>query len=226
MQAPSVLHNFARRLEHLASLGLPLRERNVLEVGAGIGDMTSFFLDRGCRVHVTDVRPPVMHALELRYGTHPLATIATLDLDPPPDVLPGLYEVVVCHGVLYHLSDPAAALEFLARVCGDLLLVETVVGPGDATDREAINPVDEDATNVFSSNSGRGCRPSRAWFHARLRELFEYVYVPLTQPNHYEYPIDWRNPGGFVRRATFVASRRALNNPQLALELLDRQSRH
>jgi SAM-dependent methyltransferase len=226
MHAPSVLHNFARRLEHLASLNLPLRERNVLEVGAGIGDMSSFFLDRGCRVHITDVRPSLIHVLEQRYGTHPLARIETLDLDPPPDVLPGLYDVVVCHGVLYHLSDPVAALEFLARVCGDLLLVETMVGAGDATGADAINPIAEDAANLFSASTGRGCRPSRAWFHARLRELFDYVYVPLTQPNHYEYPLDWRSATGFTRRATFVASRRRLDNPQLALELLDRQSRH
>jgi 16S rRNA A1518/A1519 N6-dimethyltransferase RsmA/KsgA/DIM1 with predicted DNA glycosylase/AP lyase activity len=35
-----------RRLEHLASLGLPLSGRTVLELGAGIGDLSTFFLDR------------------------------------------------------------------------------------------------------------------------------------------------------------------------------------
>ncbi len=35
-------HN-SRRLEHLATLGLDLAGRKVLEVGAGIGDHTSFF---------------------------------------------------------------------------------------------------------------------------------------------------------------------------------------
>src|SRR5882762_5851252 len=44
-----VRHN-ARRQEHLASLGLALQGRRVLEVGAGIGDHTTFFLDRGCSV--------------------------------------------------------------------------------------------------------------------------------------------------------------------------------
>ena len=46
-------HN-RRRQEHLASLALPLVNKTVLEVGAGIGDHTSFFLDRQCRVTVTD----------------------------------------------------------------------------------------------------------------------------------------------------------------------------
>lgn len=45
-----------RRLEHLATLPLPLAERSVLEVGAGIGDHTSFFIDRGCTVTITDAR--------------------------------------------------------------------------------------------------------------------------------------------------------------------------
>src|SRR5256885_5811027 len=47
-------HN-ARRQEHLASLGLQLSGRSVLELGAGIGDHTTFFLDRGCEV--TSVEP-------------------------------------------------------------------------------------------------------------------------------------------------------------------------
>ena len=52
----------ARRLEHLASLGLPIAGREVLEVGAGIGDLTSFFLDRGCSVTAIEPRPETGHA--------------------------------------------------------------------------------------------------------------------------------------------------------------------
>ncbi len=46
-------HN-QRRLEHLATLGLSIAGSTVLEVGAGIGDHTSFFLDRGCHVVCTE----------------------------------------------------------------------------------------------------------------------------------------------------------------------------
>ena len=45
------------RQAHLASLGLDLRGKRVLEVGAGIGLHTPFFLERGCEVTVTDGRP-------------------------------------------------------------------------------------------------------------------------------------------------------------------------
>jgi len=217
------LHITSRRLEHLATLGLPLRERNVLEVGAGVGDLTEFFLDRGCRVHTTDARPLHVTIMQQRFAWHPLVTSATLDLDPPPHDPPGLFDLVVCYGLLYHVSDPSAVLEFLARACSDLLLLETIAGVGDA---EAVNPTPENAALAGAAFSGRGCRPSRTWIHARLRELFPHVYTPRTQPNHYEYPVDWTQSSPFARRAIFIASRRPLDNPQLTTDLLDRQSRH
>ena len=52
-------HN-RRRQEHLATLELPIAGRSVLEVGAGIGDHTAFFTDRGCRVTATDGRPELL----------------------------------------------------------------------------------------------------------------------------------------------------------------------
>ena len=58
----------ARRLEHLASLGLPIAGGEVLEVGAGIGDLTSFFLDRGCSVTAIQPRPENRACFASQYG--------------------------------------------------------------------------------------------------------------------------------------------------------------
>jgi len=58
----------ARRLEHLAGLGLPIAGRDVLEVGAGIGDLTSFFLDRGCSVTAIEPRPENRACFATQYG--------------------------------------------------------------------------------------------------------------------------------------------------------------
>src|ERR1700682_5619401 len=52
----SYLRHNASRQEHLATLGLDLNNKSVLEVGAGIGDHTTFFLDRGCEVLCTAPR--------------------------------------------------------------------------------------------------------------------------------------------------------------------------
>ena len=46
-----------RRQEHLAGLGLDLHKRTVLELGAGVGHHTTFFVDRGCLVTSVEPRP-------------------------------------------------------------------------------------------------------------------------------------------------------------------------
>src|SRR5437867_134509 len=69
-----------RRLAHLASLELDLSNQKVLEVGAGIGDHTQFFLDRDDLVVVTEPRPEKLEILRMRY---PGIDIRRLDLDDP-----------------------------------------------------------------------------------------------------------------------------------------------
>ena len=120
-----VRHN-QRRQEHLASLGLPLAGRYVLELGAGIGDHTTFFNDRACSICVTDGRPELYEILKERY--HCMRT-ELLDLEMPNPDFQDVYEVVYAYGLLYHLNDPAGALRTMARWCGSLLLLETGVSP-------------------------------------------------------------------------------------------------
>jgi hypothetical protein len=44
------------RLAHLAALDLPMDGGTVLEVGAGVGRLTGFFIGRDCSVVVTEAR--------------------------------------------------------------------------------------------------------------------------------------------------------------------------
>ncbi len=214
-------HN-QRRLEHLASLGLPIAGRHVLEVGAGLGDHTSFFLDRGCRVIVTDGRATHVAALRARF---PQLKAALLDLDNPDPAFDEVAEVVYCYGTLYHLARPQEALAFLSRRCGAMLLLESCVSYGED---EQSNPIAERAHSPSQSVSGVGCRPTRRWIYSQLKRRFEYVYLPLTQPWHEEFPLDWTLPSAAagLTRAIFVASRQALTNPLLVEPIPDRQVRH
>src|SRR5262245_11954492 len=65
------------RQDHLASLGLDLEGKTVLEVGAGIGLHTQFFLDRGCAITITDGDPANVAAIQERY---PAQDVRTLNL--------------------------------------------------------------------------------------------------------------------------------------------------
>lgn len=205
-----------RRQEHLATLGLALENRTVLEVGAGIGDHTAFFLDRGARVTITDGRAKHVALVARRF---PDQEARVLDLEQPDPTVPD-HDVVYCYGLLYHLSDPAAAIGYLAARCREAMLVETCVSPGPG---EALNPTREARWNPTQATAG-GCRPTRLWVWNRLAESFPHVYATTTQPWHEEFPTDWTAwtasaSAATLTRAVFVASRRPLELPSLTTEL-------
>jgi len=138
----------------------------------------------------------------------------------------GMFDVVHCYGLLYHVSDPGRVLDLIDRVAGDLVFLETCVAFGES---EAINQVSEPSNNPTQAYSGTGCRPTRAWLFSNLKQRFAHVYTPLTQPNHAEFPVDWNNPadhGAPLQRSIFIASRQPLANAQLSPDLLPVQTRH
>lgn len=218
-----IRHN-QRRLEHLASLGLDLFDKRVLEVGAGIGDHTGFYLDRGCSVLVTDARPENLLKLEDRFSSSANIRVARLDMDRPSP-LGEQFDLVHCYGLLYHLKEPAKAIEHLCSHCDSLLVLETCVSFGH---QPQLNPLPEPAHDFSQAFSGQGCRPTRAWVVEQLRQHMPHVYVTRTQPAHPEFPLDWSSEENDLRelkRTVFIASRHALDdNPSLSRELPQQQS--
>ncbi|HBB34441.1 MAG TPA: class I SAM-dependent methyltransferase [Cyanobacteria bacterium UBA8803] len=214
-------HN-QRRLEHLASLGLEISGSNVLEVGAGIGDHTSFFLDRGCRVLSTEARQENLEILRIRY---PNIEVRHLDLDNPDPTLNELFDIVYCYGLLYHLQKPAEAIEFMSHHCHKILLMETCVSFGD---EELIHSCLEPAEYPEYSISGYACRPTRKWVYNQLKQHFAFVYMPITQPNHEEFPIDWTSPASTqtFTRSIFIASRQQIINALLVEDIPMKQQHH
>ena len=88
--------------------------------------------------------------------------------------------------------------------------------------------VDENIKSPTQAFTGHGCRPTRPWIMETLRRDFAHVYVPRTQPDHAQFPIEWTQPEAHLAplsRAVFLASRVPLYNEQLLTELPDRQER-
>lgn len=219
--SPAYMRHTQRRQEHLASLGLSLSGYSVLEVGAGIGDHTSFFLDRGCTVTITDGRPSNLGYIQRRFPERQARLLDLEDPDPRIETVDAVY----CYGTLYHLGRPAEAVEYLAARCRQVMLVETCVSMAHDN---SFNPEVEDARNVSQATSGLGCRPTRRWVWTELARRFPYVYATTTQPWHDEFPLDWSlEPiGDMLTRAVFVASRNPIDSPFLTTELPVRQTRH
>jgi hypothetical protein len=150
--------------------------------------------------------------------------VVRLDLETDDGTLLGQFDIVHCYGVLYHLPDPWRLVRLMDATCQRLCLVETCVSFGA---HAAINPTSEEAALASQAFHGVGCRPTRAWTVDALKGAFRHVYIPITQPNHEEFPVDWTQPGpgGLLARAVFVASREPLAAPLLVESLPDRQTR-
>jgi hypothetical protein len=213
-----IAHNNAR-LDHLASLGLPLDSCSVLEPGAGIGDHTLFYLRRSCDVTAMEPRAENCAAFRVHMNE------AAADLPGRWTLVQGdvyavqhderLYDIVHCYGLLYHLNRPASAIATLAQRCGGLFLLESCVSFGEGAH---INLVAEPGQNPSQAFDGVGCRPTRGFVFEELRKHFAFVYTTRTQPSHPEFPLDWTAPKkhmAMLARAIFVASHVPLNQPNL-----------
>jgi S-adenosylmethionine-dependent methyltransferase len=92
--------------------------REVLDIGGGTGGLAVRIGARGHRVTVVDPSPDALAALDRRAREHDVAVTGKQgDLSSLLDVVGGdCADVVLCHGVLEVVDDPAAALAILARV--------------------------------------------------------------------------------------------------------------
>ena len=200
------------RLCHLASLGLDIAGKKVLEVGGGIGLHTCFFESLGCDVLFTEARPENLTAA-LKRKPHRKSMLLDLDLESDLSHL-GRFDIVYCYGTLYHLRKPAEAIAALAKICDGMILLETCVTPGD---EELLHPELEPSEVGNQAASGLGCRPNRNWVMRRLAESFGHAYQTITQPQHQDFECNWLRPKPRkLYRAVFVGSKAALSQSTLS----------
>ena len=104
----------------------PALGERVLEVGAGIGNMTRMMYGRELIV-ATDVELPYLHMLRNRFSRHPNVRVEHFDLnsDDYLQLRSYAFDTVVCLNVLEHVEDHTGALQRLHDVLvpgGKLLL--------------------------------------------------------------------------------------------------------
>jgi 2-polyprenyl-3-methyl-5-hydroxy-6-metoxy-1,4-benzoquinol methylase len=116
-----------RRLEHLSSLQINFDGKSVLELGAGIGDLTGYFVSRSCKVTSTDSRPQLVKILQKRFK-HIEASLLDLEKNLPNNVKP--HQVVFSYGVLHHVSNPRKTISLMSDLTTELLILETCVVAG------------------------------------------------------------------------------------------------
>ncbi len=202
------------RMEHLASLNLPIEGKRVLDVGCGVGHLAQFFVSKGCEVLCVDARKENISSLQTRY---PGLNAIVADIEVGSLSKFGKFDTVFCYGLLYHLENPLVALRNMSSVCKELFFLETTV-----TDHILPIVKIEDESLAFSQASrGLGCRPSPSYIVMALNRIgFKFVYAPRKSPQHRDFQFRWKNDlshwrNGHPLRCIFVASRVELQNPNL-----------
>lgn len=208
----------ARRLEHLTTLALPVWNKSVLELAGRQGDLTHYFTDRGCNVTIVEPRESNILQLRRKLALNILfpdrSRVDYLSMDLEKKVPVGRWQVVFCFGLLYHLEQPLVFLSRIEPLVGDFLLLETFVSSN-------IAQIEEQAVQDSAGLSGRATLIRREDVFYALKALFEYVYIPITQPNHEQFAIDWANQSD--SRALFIAARRPLSSAVPLMEELPMQ---
>ena len=108
-------HPHRRRVVRAASRCWPASPRDVLDIGGGTGGLAVRIGELGHRVTVVDPSPDALAALDRRAREHDVAVTGRQgDLSSLLDVVgPDSADLVLCHGVLEVVDDPAAALATL-----------------------------------------------------------------------------------------------------------------
>lgn len=104
----------------------------VLEIGAGIGNITHYLVPRE-RYVASDINPHYLHVLRNQAAGRPYLTVASANLDVTADFedWQGRFDTVVCLNVLEHVPDPHRALENMASSLesGGRLVLYVPAGP-------------------------------------------------------------------------------------------------
>ena len=188
-----ILHSLdrARRFNGwMADAIRPWLGARVLEIGAGIGNITNWMIPRDLYV-ASDINPNYLHYLQNFAAGKPYLRIAKVDLEDPETFadLQQSFDSVICLNVLEHVKDPLVSLRniFDALEPGGRLLLYVPSGP------KRYSTLDEAL--------GHRCRYDRKSLQSELTSTgFEIEH--LTSFNRFSVPGWWWN-GRILKKRNF-----------------------
>lgn len=205
------------RLAHLHSLQLPIANKTVNEYGSGPGLLTPYFIMNKCKIHAWEARKNNVDAFR---ELHAMIPITEFDLEHGDWNQIEESQIGFAYGLLYHLGDPKKFLENVARKTKEILILETIVLE-DTISMDYME-VEEEKQYAIQSYTGKASRPTRKYVWNTLKELFGYVYMPKTQPNYADFPLQFHTREHHTMRFIVVASHTPLHLSSLSETWLDR----
>ena len=153
----------------------------VLEIGAGIGNITQYLIPR-VRYVASDINESYLRYLQNMQAAKPYLRVDRVDPEVPSSFDPheAAFDTVVCLNVLEHVEDPMVALRNIARALepGGRAVIYVPQGPG------LYSPLDE--------GLGHRCRYDRLALTQEL-EASGFTVEHLQDFNRVSMPIWWWN---------------------------------
>jgi SAM-dependent methyltransferase len=199
------------RQEFVASLLAQAKREITLssaaDIGCGVGYFSKFLSDLGLRVVGVDGREENAAECKRRY---PEITFVTANAEDLPKEI-GIFDVVLCFGLLYHLENPFRAIRGLHTLTGKLLLVESMCVPEDEPTMRLLDEgvAEDQGLNYVAFYPSESCVIKMLY-----RAGFPFVYKPKELPGHELYgSTAWQKR----RRTMLLASNVVLNVPGVVL---------
>jgi S-adenosylmethionine-dependent methyltransferase len=96
---------------------LPDRPLRVLDIGAGLGHMSLWLVERGHHVTLAEPAAPMLEGARQRFtDAGQTATFIQAPWQALPDILTERYDLVICHAVLEWLAEPFTILPVLHQL--------------------------------------------------------------------------------------------------------------
>ena len=180
--------------------------RTALDVGCGFGFFSQVLADLGFKVSAIDARPANVSAAKARI---PGVDFRVGDIEAAALDDLGVYDLVYCVGVLYHLENPLRALRNLVALTGKVLLIETVIAPF----KSQMAVLCEEPKLANQGVNYVACVPTESWFIKSLYRVgFPLVYRTKALPGHRDFRSNLIRKR---RRTILFASRVRLEHPVL-----------
>jgi FkbM family methyltransferase len=200
----------ARREEFLGRLLKDIKRflgnTTALDAGCGIGHFAQYLLAQGFDVSAFDGRE--QNVLEARQRA-PHIQFYVQNVENPNLTKLGMFELVVCFGLLYHVENPFLAVRNLYSITRNTLIIETMVAPHSNPAAVMINeiPTEDQALNFVA------LIPSEISLINMLYQAgFQKVYQCVELPKHEEF----EETSQYKRRRTIlVAAKIPLSSPLL-----------
>ncbi len=165
------------------------KDKTILEVGSGHGDIGAFFADLGAKVLCLDGRAQNVNLANLKHRNVKNFTCRQFNLEHDFSEF-GRFDLLINFGLLYHLKNVDEHLKCCFKVSDDILF-ETVVC--DSSDPHKIYFCEEDKNVDEEALEGVGSRPSPFYIERIVEEnnfeAIRYFTADLNSGDTFLY--DW-----------------------------------